>query len=164
MGKHTSGVDPVVGSGGYLLTAGAIVTRDESEILIVGNEYVPGKSLTWNLPGGVVEPGEDLQSAVCRELYEETGLEVQEAGGLAWVIQMHRDPNPNIVGFVFEIASWQGEVTLHHEVDEGRVRSAAFVSHTEACERILPVASSALGNWIEEPHSTPRTYFVKVER
>jgi len=147
----------------YTLTAGGIVTRDEKEVLIVGNEYESGKPLIWNLPGGVVEPGEDLQGAVYRELYEETGLEVEEIGRLAWVIQMHRAPNPNIMGFAFEIASWRGKITVKHEVDQGHVRRVAFVPYREAIDLILPPAAQALGNWIEATKNAPCTYFMKME-
>lgn len=33
----------------------------------------------WSLPGGLVETGERLESAVCREVLEETGLVVRVA-------------------------------------------------------------------------------------
>ena len=34
----------------------------------------------WSTPGGAVEPGESFEAAARRELWEETGIRVEEVG------------------------------------------------------------------------------------
>ncbi len=61
-----------------LVGVGAIVLRDD-EILLVRRLYPPGKN-RWSIPGGLVKLGEDLITAVKRELKEETNLEGHPKG------------------------------------------------------------------------------------
>ncbi len=49
---------------------------DGDRVLLVERGQPPLQG-SWSLPGGVVEAGERLQSAICREVKEETGLEVE---------------------------------------------------------------------------------------
>lgn len=53
---------------------GAVVFRRDRVLLVErGREPLKG---FWSLPGGVLEVGETLESAVARETREETGIEV----------------------------------------------------------------------------------------
>jgi 8-oxo-dGTP diphosphatase len=53
-------------------TVTAIVFNEQGEILLQQRRD-NGK---WNLPGGIIEPGEEPADAIIREVFEETGLHV----------------------------------------------------------------------------------------
>ncbi len=58
-----------------LLGVGALIFA-EGRILLIERGQEPLKGW-WTLPGGLVETGERLESAVRREILEETGLQVR---------------------------------------------------------------------------------------
>lgn len=58
-----------------LLGVGAVVFRGDEVLLIQRGK--PPLEGWWTLPGGLVESGERLESAVVREVLEETGLLVR---------------------------------------------------------------------------------------
>lgn len=53
----------------------AIVTNANKEVLILDHYIRPGAS--WGLPGGFLEPNEHPHEGIKRELFEETGLELE---------------------------------------------------------------------------------------
>jgi len=58
---------PIVGVGAVIV--------DDGKVLLVKRKYEPLKG-QWSLPGGMVEVGETLETALAREMLEETGLRV----------------------------------------------------------------------------------------
>jgi 8-oxo-dGTP diphosphatase len=62
---------PLVGVGAIILRRGRILMAQR------GKEPLKG---WWSLPGGALETGESLADGVCREVLEETGLEVRPTG------------------------------------------------------------------------------------
>ncbi|XP_031782400.2 nudix hydrolase 8 [Nasonia vitripennis] len=56
------------------LGVGAVVLNEETKEILVVRERHSIASTHWKLPGGYVEPGEDMTTAVEREVLEETGV------------------------------------------------------------------------------------------
>ncbi|XP_014487839.1 PREDICTED: nucleoside diphosphate-linked moiety X motif 6 [Dinoponera quadriceps] len=58
-----------------ILGVGAFVYNEGTgEILVIKEKYSYNKA-TWKLPGGYVEPGENIEAAAKREVLEETGIQ-----------------------------------------------------------------------------------------
>jgi acetyl-CoA carboxylase carboxyl transferase subunit beta len=55
---------------------GAVILDDEGRLLCVKRGRAPAMG-RWSLPGGRIEAGETAAEAVAREVFEETGLQVE---------------------------------------------------------------------------------------
>lgn len=58
----------------YIGVGGLVISKDRQKILAI-QEAKPIIQGMWKLPGGLVETGENIQTACAREVYEETGIE-----------------------------------------------------------------------------------------
>ncbi|MBI3859439.1 MAG: NUDIX hydrolase [Thaumarchaeota archaeon] len=72
-----------------LVGAGAVVHR-RHKVLLIRRKFPPNEGL-WALPGGLVEIGEKVESAVLREVKEETGLKVSLERLLNVSTEIHLD-------------------------------------------------------------------------
>ena len=64
---HTERIMPT-----HILAAGAVVINEKDEVLLVKN-----RRRGWEFPGGQVEVGENVISAVTREVKEESGVDIE---------------------------------------------------------------------------------------
>jgi len=72
-----------------LLGVGAVVVKDGRVLLVQrGREPLKGH---WSPPGGLVEVGESLHTAVIREVEEETGLLVEPVELIELLDRIHRE-------------------------------------------------------------------------
>jgi len=73
----------------FKLIASAMA-RLHGDLLLVQQSYPGDPRQYWGLPGGQVEPGEELLVGLGRELLEETGLTLVGTPTIAFVIQLLR--------------------------------------------------------------------------
>lgn len=59
----------------FTVTVGGLVFDDRGRILLLKHVFRPGSG--WGIPGGFIKAGEDPETALRRELLEETGLELE---------------------------------------------------------------------------------------
>ena len=69
-------------------------------VLLIQRRYEPFQG-KWALPGGFVDVEETLESAVNRELEEETGIKNLELKQLHAFSSIHRDPRGRTISVVF---------------------------------------------------------------
>jgi len=91
---------PLVGVGAVIIQQGRVL------LIRRGSEPMKGR---WSIPGGMVELGESLNDAVCRECLEETGLEVETVVLVELLDRIHREETR--VRYHYVIADYLCRVT-----------------------------------------------------
>ncbi len=80
-----------------------LVVREDGQILLVRHTYVPGLFL----PGGGVERGETVETALDRELREEAGVALHGSPVLAGVFSNHLNfPNDHVILYRVTPDAW----------------------------------------------------------
>jgi 8-oxo-dGTP diphosphatase len=79
---------------------GAVIRDESGRLLMILRGHDPGRGL-WSIPGGRIEPGETAEEAVVREVWEETGLDVQ-CGPLLGAAEL-----PGLAGAVVDIRDYR---------------------------------------------------------
>lgn len=98
-----------------MVTAGVFVFDDENNVLLQKRSD-NGK---WGIPGGFIEFGENVQQAARREVYEETGLHLEELE-LFGIYSDYETTYPNgdkasLVQVLFTCKAYTGDLTVHNE-------------------------------------------------
>ena len=119
-----------------------------------GNSVLMGRSPGWpegmySLLAGFVEPGETLEAAVRREVFEESGVEVGEVSYLA------SQPWPFPASLMF---GCQGRASSHKiTIDPVEIEDALWVSREEMMDvfaskhpKILPARKGAIAHFLLE--------------
>ncbi len=128
------------------LTVAAVVCYQQRFLLVEERDKNSG-ALVLNQPAGHVEAGEDLLTAVQRELQEETGLALAPTGWLG--ISQLQATNGHFyyrVNFVFE------PVVLppHYQPQDSDILALHWLNQTELQQASLPLRSQLVSQAIDE--------------
>lgn len=93
----------------HFVSVAACVTNDLGQILLVKSPW-----RGWEYPGGLIEPGETFQEALCREVREESGVEIEITGFVGICKNTERD----IVNIDFTARYIGGELRTSEESTE----------------------------------------------
>jgi 8-oxo-dGTP diphosphatase len=120
---------------------GGIARDGTGRLLMIKRGRAPSAGL-WSVPGGRVEPGESDETAVVRELREETGLEVSVGRHVGTV------ERPGAGGVVYEIHDY-AVTAVGGALEAGDdAADARWVSPAELREMpVAPGVLDALAEW-----------------
>jgi 8-oxo-dGTP pyrophosphatase MutT (NUDIX family) len=122
------------------MSAGMLIRDDSGRVLLVEPSYKP----SWEIPGGVVEPGEAPWTTAARELTEEVGL-TRPRGQLLVMdyVPAENDSLPERIAFVFDGGTIT-ETDLEDLVFGPEVVSAALCTPEQICDRVKPLLADRL--------------------
>jgi len=96
------------------LIVSAVIFNSEKEVLLLKRasteDVYPDY---WDIPGGTLEDGEDPEKGIQREIFEETGLSIENLSLFGHISNIDITKNKQFVRLEFIAAFSSGEVSLN---------------------------------------------------
>jgi 8-oxo-dGTP diphosphatase len=127
----TAGARPPTVSPG---AAGVLYVDDTGRVLLVHPSYKP----YWDLPGGIIEPGESPRDAARRELHEKLGCQALPVGDLLVVDFLPaKDGRPASMRYVFGCLWNSPSGAVPFDIQPGEIDAWAWSTPEQQTERQL---------------------------
>ena len=113
-----------------------VVFNEKGQVLVAKRQSHQHQANAWEFPGGKIEPGETVPTALKRELFEEVGIEVVHHE--PWLEIEHDYPDKSVRLCVFKVISFKGQAS-------GREGQLIAWHHPETLpELLLPKANELI--------------------
>lgn len=139
-----------------LVGVGALIRRG-TKVLLIRRGTDPGKG-KWSIPGGLVETGEDIESAAKREVREEVGLAVEVTGFIDVFENIVRDPDGR-VKFHYVIIDYFAKPIGGRMKTSDEVEAAGWFTPSEAWKLDLTTTTMKLLEVVDFIPKTSRNQF-----
>ena len=123
----------------------AIVPVENQGVLCIQREIEPHKG-QWALPGGFVDYGESWQHAICREVKEETGINLQDLTKIK-LQQANSTPDARLI-LLFAITEAISKQELSNFQQNEEVRALKAIS--QPIDLAFPLHTSALKSYFSQ--------------
>jgi len=104
----------------HFVGVGGFVVNDKREVLVVQEKSGPVRNI-WKIPGGMVDPKEDLHAAAVREVFEETGVKAEPVSILGFRQHHTASFGKSDIYFVFRLKPITTEISVQEtEIAAGK--------------------------------------------
>ena len=120
--------------------AAGVLIRPDGRFLLASRPAGKPYASYWEFPGGKVEPGERVATALARELHEELGIDIDAA--YPWVVRVFDYPHALVRLHFFRVFDWRGELRAREHQSFG-----FFSTYTLPAGPLLPATVPVL-RWL----------------
>jgi 8-oxo-dGTP diphosphatase len=93
-----------------ILVAAVALLNEEGKVLLAKRPRGRPLAGLWEFPGGKVDPGEDPETALIRELMEELGIEIARADLVPLTFASHAYPEFHLLMPLYLCKRWEGDI------------------------------------------------------